>query len=131
MDREWAGIINPIAPPADVTAWLGWLLAAVVLVLLMLYYRSRPLPTIRRRLRHLQRELDNDQIEPRTAGFVIARALRRAHATARLDKLDFAGRRLQWRQFLTQLHQLQFGVHTPSDTELTELLQQAQEWLRQ
>jgi len=129
MDKEWADIITPVAPPPDATHLLWWLLPILLAILLGVYYRRRPRPAMRRRLRHLRHALSNNQLDPRTACFAIADCLRRAGMTTRLDCLDFGSQQACWRDFVAQLQQLQYRPRPPSQGELERLLNEAQEWL--
>ena len=130
MDKQWAGIIPPGAPPADATQLLWWLLPILLLVLFALYYRHRPRPAMRRRLRRLQRAPGKNGIARRNAIFTVAECLRRACATTRLDRVDVGDQQTRWHDFIAQLQQLQYRPRPPSQTELDTVLSQAREWLR-
>lgn len=130
MDKQWAGIIEPGAPPTDETQLLWWLLPILIAGLLALYYRQRPRPAMRRQLRHLRRRLRDNRLDRRNAGFTIAECLRRGRATTRLDRLDFGTQQAHWRAFLGELQQAQYRPRPPSQTELNTLLEEAMAWLR-
>ena len=130
MDKPWAEIIAPAAPPADAAQLLWWLLPLLLAVLLGLYYRHRPRPAMRRRLHRLQRTLGDTDSERREAGFIIADCLRRARATTRLDQVDPGTDQARWQAFVDQLQQAQYRPRPPSTTELQTLLNEAREWLR-
>ncbi|MFP3874202.1 MAG: DUF4381 family protein [Thiohalophilus sp.] len=130
MDKSWAGIIAPDAPPADTTQLLWWLLPILVAVLVGLYYRHRPRPAMRRRLRRLQRTPGDHERERRHASFLIADCLRRACATTRLDQIDPGTDPARWQAFVDRLQQAQYRPQPPSPTELDKLFREAREWLR-
>jgi hypothetical protein len=130
MDNRWADIVVPAAAPPETSAW--WWATALVLLLLIgvLLYRRRPRVAMRRRLKQLQRRLDRDPLAEKTAGFIIADCLRRAYDTPRLDKVDFAERQNQWRQFIRRLQGWQYQPEQPPRSALRELLREAQQWVR-
>ena len=131
MDNRWADIVALSSPPPDETALWWWGLLVLLVMLAGLIYRQRPRVAMRRRLRRLQRELAREQIEGKTAGFMIADCLRRAYGTSRLDRLDFAEHQRLWQQFVHRLQQQQYQPDLSSRDALQGLLQEAQKWLRQ
>jgi len=129
MDNQWADIIAPGAPPTDTTHLFWWLAPILLAILLGVYYRHRPRPAMRRRLRHLRRTLGDNEVDRRYLTFSIASCLRQACATTRLDQVDFGSQQAQWCDFVEQLQQLQYRPGTPSQIELDKLLEQAIAWL--
>jgi len=130
MDKQWADIIPPAAPAADATQLLWWLLPILLLILLGLYYRHRPRPAMRRRLRRLQRAPGDNEATRRDTVFTLAECLRLARSTTRLDRIDAGPRQARWHDFVDQLQQLQYQPRPPSPSELDTMLRQAREWLR-
>lgn len=127
---ELADIIAPIMPPPAPPpyAWIAFGVAVGVVALLglgfFLGWRSRHRRAALAQLKRTQQALKQHQLDPRSAVFQAARALRCAYRTA--PQSDAAN---EWTIFLDALDQARYAEQSPSIQDSVQLLERARHWI--
>ena len=127
---ELADIIAPIAPaPAPppygwIALGVGLTLIAALLVARLLWRRSRNRRAALAQLKRAEQALQQQQLDPRTAVFQAALAVRRAYHTA--PRSDAAS---EWINFLGALDQARYAAQAPSRQDSVQLLERARHWI--
>ncbi len=140
---EIADILAPAMPPGaaiwNTTAAVALLIAVLLLAGVALYWIRSRRSTARRRLAQLQRALRRERIEPRTAIYSTASALRHALGLTRLTAstpLPSACRRRdhhsqrRWRTFTVALAAQRYGPADPDREVALDTVREARHWLQ-
>ncbi len=139
---EIADIVAPAIPP-DAATWsfiavVAALIAVLVFAGVALYWIRARRSTARRRLARLRRALQRESIEPRTAIYSTASAVRQAFGLTRLTAstpLPSACRRRdlhsqrRWRTFAATLAAQRYRPTNPDPEVALDMIREARDWL--
>jgi len=126
---QLADIIAPSAPPPAPPPY-GWIALGLTLLLIVtllaarrLWQRNRARRTALTLIKQTEHALYQKNLEPRTAAFQAAQALRCANKNP-------GNNTLEWLTFLNALDQARYAAQPPSAQESVRLLAQTRDWIK-